>query len=476
MANILQFGMLSSISDNMKTDNIVLDSIIIMIISSVIMNIGQSSYNILDSIKYLKNKCYKKKCKITYNCKKDSITYEGKALMFYIKESNLKNLSSLKEIQTYFYDYKNEKDNYDSYLVIDNCSDLNIYEDIYLIVNHYDEEQKGTNFSKKIPYCNFIIYTKKNDINYLTKFIKMCKKKYEEHLLKQVYKGQLFFNCKYNTQNEKFIIKKYNFHTNKNFDNIFFDNKKIIQDKIDFFIHNKEWYAKRGIPYTMGILLFGEPGCGKTSFIKAILKYLNKHAIGINLDDIDLDGLQNLILNEKIQDYPIKQKDRIYIFEDIDCMGDIVKKRNNKNANKDENKNNDDDDKNKDKSEDSDDDTNIKDIMKKMSQMVDKKNINNLSKLLNIIDGLIETPGRIIIMTTNHPEKLDKALIRPGRIDIKIHFKKCSKNMIKDILNNYYDSNIDINYLNNVAEFKHTPAELIELCSYNNLQELIKKL
>ena len=48
--------------------------------------------------------------------------------------------------------------------------------------------------------------------------------------------------------------------------------------------------------------------------------------------------------------------------------------------------------------------------------------------------------------------------------------------MIKDILNNYYDSNIDINYLNNVAEFKHTPAELIELCSYNNLQELIKKL
>ncbi|CAN0389181.1 unnamed protein product, partial [Ectocarpus sp. 13 AM-2016] len=41
--------------------------------------------------------------------------------------------------------------------------------------------------------------------------------------------------------------------------------------------------------------------------------------------------------------------------------------------------------------------------------------------LLNVLDGVVDTPGRIVIMTTNHPESLDAALIRPGRIDKKIY-------------------------------------------------------
>ena len=51
-------------------------------------------------------------------------------------------------------------------------------------------------------------------------------------------------------------------------------------------------------------------------------------------------------------------------------------------------------------------------------------NNNNLSFFLNIIDGLNECSGRIIILTTNKIDYLDKAIIRPGRIDIKIRFIK----------------------------------------------------
>eukprot|EP00545_Synedropsis_sp_CCMP1620_P006739 CAMPEP_0119015602 /NCGR_PEP_ID=MMETSP1176-20130426/11280_1 /TAXON_ID=265551 /ORGANISM="Synedropsis recta cf, Strain CCMP1620" /LENGTH=750 /DNA_ID=CAMNT_0006968909 /DNA_START=57 /DNA_END=2309 /DNA_ORIENTATION=+ len=49
-----------------------------------------------------------------------------------------------------------------------------------------------------------------------------------------------------------------------------------------------------------------------------------------------------------------------------------------------------------------------------------KKDQLNLSGLLNVLDGVVDTPGRIVIMTSNHPEQLDPALIRPGRIDKKL--------------------------------------------------------
>ena len=45
----------------------------------------------------------------------------------------------------------------------------------------------------------------------------------------------------------------------------------------------------------------------------------------------------------------------------------------------------------------------------------------NLAGLLNVLDGVVDTPERILIMTSNHPEKLDPALVRPGRIDKTIH-------------------------------------------------------
>ena len=49
-----------------------------------------------------------------------------------------------------------------------------------------------------------------------------------------------------------------------------------------------------------------------------------------------------------------------------------------------------------------------------------KRDKLNLSGLLNVLDGVVDTPERIVVMTTNHPEVLDPALIRPGRIDQKL--------------------------------------------------------
>ena len=67
----------------------------------------------------------------------------------------------------------------------------------------------------------------------------------------------------------------------------------------------------------------------------------------------------------------------------------------------------------------------------------------NLQGLLNVLDGVVDTPGRIIIMTTNHPEQLDPALIRPGRIDKKLHLGYMGAGDISQMLEHYYETSLN---------------------------------
>ena len=102
----------------------------------------------------------------------------------------------------------------------------------------------------------------------------------------------------------------------------------------------------------------------------------------------------------------------------------------------------------------------------------------NLSFILNLLDGILETPGRILIVTTNYVEKLDKAFIRPGRIDINLEVGYCDLSMIIEMFNFFYEK--DCNYL--FKNFKYdnliTPAELNKhiLNNYNNCENAYYEL
>ena len=94
-----------------------------------------------------------------------------------------------------------------------------------------------------------------------------------------------------------------------------------------------------------------------------------------------------------------------------------------------------------------------------------------LSYMLNILDGILETPGRILIMTSNYPEKLDKALIRPGRIDINLEIGFCDENMILEMFSFFFNKEIknkEFKINNNI-----TPAQLnkILLDNFNNHEQ-----
>ena len=193
-----------------------------------------------------------------------------------------------------------------------------------------------------------------------------------------------------------------------------------------------------------------------------------RHCINVKLtDNFDLDMLREVIQKEQIEDYIIPNNNRILVFEDIDCMGNMVKKR-------------------KDSFEEDDLENSDEDIYQdltstekiKFKKIIQQKNKdkssgkNNLSYFLNILDGLIECDGRIIIMTTNKPNMLDPALIRPGRIDEKIEFKELGIEDFVNIINQFYSldkqekSKFKIFVEKNLDQIdrKYTPAELINLC------------
>jgi hypothetical protein len=97
----------------------------------------------------------------------------------------------------------------------------------------------------------------------------------------------------------------------------------------------------------------------------------------------------------------------------------------------------------------------------------DKTDSLDLATLLNVLDGVRETPGRIIILSTNYPERLDEALLRPGRFDMMIEYEKHPIEILKEHLQKYYDTTLtkgqDKLLSNPTLEKKWTPAEVSQI-------------
>jgi ATP-dependent 26S proteasome regulatory subunit len=95
-----------------------------------------------------------------------------------------------------------------------------------------------------------------------------------------------------------------------------------------------------------------------------------------------------------------------------------------------------------------------------------EKETIDLSFLLNLLDGTLEANGRILIITTNFPERIDRALIRPGRIDMIVHFKKCSRAIVQEMADAFYEKEIAIPDEASL-DYKWTPAEVNQILFRN---------
>jgi SpoVK/Ycf46/Vps4 family AAA+-type ATPase len=86
-----------------------------------------------------------------------------------------------------------------------------------------------------------------------------------------------------------------------------------------------------------------------------------------------------------------------------------------------------------------------------------------LDDILNLWDGIRETPGRILLISSNHYDRLDPALIRPGRIDITHKLNNANYNTIAEIYLHLFGNKIDKQKLKKVKEYFYSPAELINI-------------
>ena len=215
-----------------------------------------------------------------------------------------------------------------------------------------------------------LIRAKNNEV--IDEFIKKC----WDHFKKTISSipRRLLITTNVNTYND-ILHKQYNLEDHS-FDKIFFRQKAEYLRKIKYYHDANK---------SCVILLAGAPGTGKTSTIKATASLLNRHVLPVPLNSLNDDTLFELMNQRTFFDEEMEFRRLCFVMEDVDALSDAVLDR------------------------------------KTVSNEKEKPKVT-LSGILNTLDGIFDAPGRMVIMTTNYPEKLDAALTRPGRINVRVDY------------------------------------------------------
>ena len=265
----------------------------------------------------------------------------------------------------------------------------------YLDVTKYEEIVKNSYGETKVKKSNIKISGKTikhiDVIIYIISNYKKCIS------LTQKYKPvkQTFTN-----QNQ---IKELRLHFTKSYDNVFLsdNNNRLVINALTKWIDNGQIMTSKGIPNKLGLCFTGKPGCGKSSLIYAIANHLEKPVNFIKM---------NKMTNNTFYDRISYQDNSIVVFEDIDSYPFVRDRK-----------------------------IILENDDKKSKKKCENEDEITLDNFLEVLDGYGYLNKSIIILTTNHPEMIDPAVLRPGRIDHIIEFKYCDKYQFEKIFEYYVE-------------------------------------
>eukprot|EP01063_Lacrimia_lanifica_P015739 TRINITY_DN22407_c0_g1_i1.p1 TRINITY_DN22407_c0_g1~~TRINITY_DN22407_c0_g1_i1.p1 ORF type:complete len:443 (+),score=146.49 TRINITY_DN22407_c0_g1_i1:39-1367(+) len=161
------------------------------------------------------------------------------------------------------------------------------------------------------------------------------------------------------------------------------------------YMQGEDWYARRGIPYRRGYLLHGPPGTGKTSFVTALAGELR---VPIYMVLLSSPRLTDEMLTEVLTSAAPRA---ILLLEDVDA------------------------------------------VFAGRARQGGEGGQLSFAGLLNALDGVAAQEGRVVFLTTNHPDRLSSALIRPGRVDRKVYFGRCTKYQVTRFAQQFYEGAAD---------------------------------
>lgn len=215
---------------------------------------------------------------------------------------------------------------------------------------------------------------------------------------------------------------------------------EIISD-LQLFLKSKNWYDKHAIPYRRGLALCGPPGTGKTSIAIAIANVLKMNLVIIKLSTIDAVGLEKVFSLDN----------QIILIEDIDTY-EVTHSRSINHAN----------------------------IMLSSKEGSSLKGVNTsndqpitLSDILNAFDGATTGTNNIVIITSNHIDKIDSALLRPGRIENVYELSYLDQELFQQICQLYYGRSSTISVPEKLTAAE---AQKIFIKNRNNFEDFQKKI
>ena len=221
---------------------------------------------------------------------------------------------------------------------------------------------------------------------------------------------------------------------------------ELLKRSLDKFRNSEQWYLDHNIPYQIGIMLHGSPGTGKTSLVKVIASYMKSSVCVLAAsqlyalkDSVKVLPTETILVIEDIDTNPIthQRKSKTPTLELAEPSGgDPISPDRDVDTSSGE------------KLKPDPDSPNVRmvgrylessDKEDEVESMVKQSAAAYLSDVLNSLDGLFSIHGRILIITTNHPDELDDALVRPGRIDVKIEVGYAKDETFVKFIKKMYD-------------------------------------
>jgi SpoVK/Ycf46/Vps4 family AAA+-type ATPase len=234
-----------------------------------------------------------------------------------------------------------------------------------------------------------------------------------------------------NTIITKKVVSKQLNEMEKDFETLYLRerDKRKLTDCLDMFKNKGHIMKEMGLQNKFNLMLYGEPGTGKSTTIQAVANYLQKDIYYISLKNVKYNEDLQLIFEYVNRNVP---NAGCLIMEDIDTTTPIVLKRK------------------------------FETVEYKVNEMLDNQRSElTLEYLLNILQGTLTIDGSVFIVTTNHLEQLDPAFYRDGRFDLKIELKLCDHFQIKTIYKRMMGTDLSQEILDKIPENKFTPATIM---------------